>query len=121
MSINSYENFYVYVEHIVLHHSAVEAGGLRLVDEKGWHRGDSTPERGVGGRVIPCPQGTVVVPAPASPPRIWRESEKQSTNQGTTIIVAQASLRLSQIIPQSPVRRISFRWQLKRKRAAGCP
>ena len=34
MSINSYENFYVYVEHIVLHHSAVEAGGLHIVDER---------------------------------------------------------------------------------------
>jgi hypothetical protein len=24
----------------VLHHSAVEAGGLHIVDEKGWQRGD---------------------------------------------------------------------------------
>jgi hypothetical protein len=46
--------------------------------------------------VIPCRRGMVAVPAPASPPRIWRESRRAINNQGTASIVPQASLQLSQ-------------------------
>ena len=57
MSINSYENFYVYVEHIVLHHSAVEAGGLHIVDEKGMAKGRFHSREGSGWTSDPMPPG----------------------------------------------------------------
>ena len=53
----------------------------------------------MGGRVIPCRRGMVAVPAPASPPRMWRESRRAINNQGTASFVHKASLRLSQSIP----------------------
>jgi hypothetical protein len=55
--------------------------------------------------VIPCRRGMVAVPAPASPPRIWRESRRAINNQGTTSIVPQASLRLSQSFPVQSLHR----------------